>query len=59
MPAPAIVYAGAYVAGQFAGIAVGTTIARAVRRHRNPVRWSSSPSPLDMYKELNAIGFKY
>lgn len=58
MPIPAIVYAGAYVAGSLAGTAIGTTIAKKVLPSNSRPHNITSAKYFDLGTELNRLGMK-
>lgn len=55
MPAPAIVYAGAWVAGQLGGIALGTAIAKKVLPSQQSRTYTPAGSFFDLHKELDRL----
>ena len=57
---PAVMYAGAYVAGQCAGIAVGTAIVKTVftRRAQTNFTRTAPTKYFDLGNELDALGMK-
>lgn len=57
MPLPAIAYAGAYVAGQLGGLAIGTTIVKKAFSS-TPARSTCPTGYFDLSKELDRLGMK-
>ena len=58
MPLPAIAYAGAWVAGQLGGIALGTAIAKKVLPSQRS-NYNTGPTKyFDLGSELDRLGMK-